>query len=258
MLSTRSKLSLCQYLGLQERGFLRATLQKYEIPTRDWYPIESIVDVLRESIFAATADQVHSLLDEILRTQDDLRSRVSPRYRNDERWADVVRCLEFDGYRIEGQELHTVDPTIEHATPLEDDLTTEIKRSSLPNAEAIVQVLEKSADAYRKTPPDHNGCLTNARVALQTLATGIAKRRQVKHPGSFDENTWGQVLAYLRTSRFVSEKEEKALAGVFSLVSDGAHVPVGLTEQEMVRLGRSLIVGMCFFLVKRLNSGSVP
>jgi hypothetical protein len=258
MLSLRSKLSLCQFLGLQDPGFLRATLQKHEIPMRGWYPVEDVVDVVREFIFGATAGQLRSLLDEILRTQGDLRSRVSPRYRYDERWADLVRCLELDGYRVEGQNLQTVDPTIEHAAPLEDDLTTEIKRSGLPNVEGTLRVLENSADAYRRTPPDYNGCLADARVALQTLGTSIAKQRQVNHPGSFEENKWGQVLAYLRKSDFVTEEEEKALAGVFGLVSEGTHAPVGLTEQEMVRLGRSLIVGMCYFLVKRHNSGRVP
>src|ERR1035437_7228145 len=151
MLSNRSRLSLCQFLGLQERGFLRATLQKYEIPTRDWYPVENIMDVLRESIFAATADQLHSFLDEILRTEGDVRSRVSPRHRYDERWADLMRCLELDGYRVDGQSLRTVDSTIENAAPLEDDLTAEIKRSYLAEAERIVRVLEKSAEASHRS-----------------------------------------------------------------------------------------------------------
>ena len=61
-------------------------------------------------------------------------------------------------------------------------------------------------------------------------------------------------MSYLRTSDFITMEEEVALAGVFGLVSEGAHIPVGLTEQEMVRLGRTFIVGMCFFLVKRHNS----
>lgn len=258
MLSNRSKLSLCQFLGLHERGFLRAILQKHNFPTRGWYPVEDIVDVLRESILPGGDDQLHCLLGEILRTQGDMRSRVSPRYRYDERWTDLVACLELDGYRVEGQSLRTVDPTIEQAAPLEDDLTAEIKRSLLPEAPGIVQVLEKSANAYRQTPPDYNACLTDARVALQTLARDIARQRQAKHPGSFGESKWGEVLSYLRTSGFVTKKEEETLAGVFTFVSDGAHVPVGLTQQEMVRLGRSFVVGMCYFLVKRHNSGCVP
>lgn len=257
MVTARTKLSLCQFLSLLSPGFIRASLRKHEIPTRNWFPVEDIVDVVSEFIFSATADQLHSLLDEILHTQGDLRNRISPRYRYDERWVDLERCLELDGYRIEGQALHAIDPTIEHGTPLEDDLTAEIRRSQLVEADNIVRVLENSTEDYRKAPPDYNGCLANTRVALETLAKAIAKKRQASHSGSFDERRWGQVLAYLRTSGFVNEKEEKAVAGVFGLVSEGAHSPVGLTEQEMVRLGRNFILGMCYFLVKRYNSGSV-
>lgn len=55
---------------------------------------------------------------------------------------------------------------------------------------------------------------------------------------------------HLRTSGLITEGEEKGLAGVFTFVSPGAHSPVGLSETEMVRLGRSLVVGMCYFLIK--------
>ncbi len=100
-------------------------------------------------------------------------------------------------------------------------------------------------------PPDYNACLTHARVALQTLATSIAKKRQAAYGKTFDETKWGEVISYLRTSGLITDPEEKGLAGVFGFVSPGAHVPIGLTEEEMVRLGRSLVLGMCYFLVKR-------
>ena len=257
MLSLRSKLSLCQFLALQEQGFLRATLLKHGVQVEKWHPNGSAVDVLGNSVLQASETALQSILGEIARTQGDLRSRVNPRYRYDERWADLMRCLELDGYRMDGQDLRIGDPTIADTAPLDDDLTAEINRSHLPAAAGIAEVLDKSTEAYRKTPPDYNACLTNARIALQALASGIAKQRRNNHPGSFDDDKWGQVLSYLCKSGFVSKKEEEALAGVFGLVSDGAHVPVGLTEQEMVRLGRSLIISICFFLVKRHNTGTV-
>ncbi len=34
--------------------------------------------------------------------------------------------------------------------------------------------------------------------------------------------------------------------------SPGAHTLVGLSETEMVRLGRSLVVSMCYFLTKTM------
>ena len=49
-------------------------------------------------------------------------------------------------------------------------------------------ILDGSASAFRNS--DFNGCLNNARVALQTLASSIARERLREHPGSFDEKKW--------------------------------------------------------------------
>ena len=85
------------------------------------------------------------------------------------------------------------------------------------------------------------------------MATAIAEARRAKQGGNFDASSWGQVLAYLRTSGLITEQEETGISGVFTFVSPGAHTLVGLTEREMARLGRSLIAHMCYFLVKRFN-----
>ena len=113
--------------------------------------------------------------------------------------------------------------------------------------------LESSADSFRRVPPNYNACLNDARVALETLARMIAKARLSKHPGGFDETKWGQVLAYLRASRLVTAAEEGGLAGVYGFISPGSHKLIGISEEEMVRLGRSLLVSMCYFLVKKHN-----
>ena len=248
MLSSRTKLSLCQYLYLQDRSFASVLLEKYGL--HDNYSVP-FIDGLRSLLLSASEDRVHSLLAEVIRTQGDLRNRVSPRYRYDERWDDLVRCLHLDGYTIRDKDLVAADPTIEASPPLEDDLSSELQRSGLSQALGITQLLEKSADAFRRIPPDYNGCLTNARVALQTTATAIASAWQEKHPGTYDHTKWGEVLTYLRRSSFVTEAEEKGLAGVFGFVSPGAHIPIGFTQDEMVRLARSLIASMCYFLIKR-------
>ncbi len=64
----------------------------------------------------------------------------------------------------------------------------------------------------------------------------------------------GVRLSYLKTSELIREDEEKGLAGVYRFVSAGSHRPVGLTEQEMARLGRSLVSSMCYFLIKLHNN----
>jgi len=238
MISMRSKLSLCQFLELQERGLLKLLLEKHGFPT---YPFDNfqLMEALRETMLSGQPEQMGNLLSEVVKTHGDLRNRVQPRYRFDERWRDLVGCLGLDGYRVEPDRLVVVDPTIEAAAPFEDDLSTELRCSGLSEAEDIIRMLNNSAEAFRKLPPDYNACLSDARVVLQTLGTAIAKTRLVAHTGTFDETKWGQVLSYLRTSGFIIQSEEEAIAGVFGFVSPGAHTPMGLTEQEMARLGRS-------------------
>lgn len=220
---------------------------------RDSTPYAQVVNVVRTSIDGSGEAQVHQLLSEIVRTQGDLRTNVSPRYLYDERWRDLRLCLALDGYLVDGESIVTIEPAIEGAEPLEDDLTQELQRSGLKDAEEVLRVLGESADSFRRIPPDYNGCLSNARVALQTLVTNIAKARQPMYPGTFDETKWGQVLAYLRTSGFIDQKEEDGISGVYSFVSPGAHHPIGLSEEEMARLGRSLVSSMCYFLIKEHN-----
>jgi hypothetical protein len=51
----------------------------------------------------------------------------------------------------------------------------------------------------------------------------------------------------------MTEEEERGIAGVHRFVSPGAHRHVALSDQEMTRLGRSLIISICYFLIKEHN-----
>lgn len=208
---------------------------------------------LLEWLTSATPNQIESLMAEVVRTQGSFRNNVSPRYVYDERWEDVRVCLQLDGYIIDQNQLRTIEPVVDGTIAPEDDLIAELRRSGLGEAQDVAASLERSAEDFRRSPADLNGALTNARVALQTLATAVSRTRAASRPVGFDESKWGQVIAHLRTSGAISEEEEKGLAGVFTFVSPGAHTPVGLSETEMVRLGRSFVIGMCYFLVKRHN-----
>lgn len=258
MISRRTSLSIVQLLGLQDRAFVGLIFEKHGLPyceqiaCAEPYAL-NLLNLLSDSTAKATQEQLHALAAEIIRTKGDLRSRVTPRYRHDERFSDLDRCLLLDGYFIKGDELVPQDPTILETPLIEDDLTQALKRCGLPDGPAVVQKLVDSAEAFRKSPPNFNASLNDARVALQTLATSIATVRLSQSPGSFDEKKWGAVLAYLRSSGFITEEEEKGLAGVFGFVSPGSHLPLGLSEMEMARLGRSFVSGMCWFLVKRFG-----
>lgn len=261
-LSRRSRLSLCQFLDLFDRDSLVVLFEKHGLQTDDLsnqWGGTSVTAAVRGAVLAASGEQIGNVLEEALRTHGALRYQISPRYRFDERWNDLLLYLELDGYR-RGQDEYEretdtfvpTEPTIEGVQAIEDDLAAELQRSGLPDAGDIARVIENSADAFLRG--DFNGCLGNARVALQSLATSIAQQRQATHSGSFDPSKWGQIAAYLRVSGFITEQQEAGLTGVFSFASPGSHTPVGFSEQEFARLGRSLALGFCYFLVKHFNA----
>jgi hypothetical protein len=207
---------------------------------------------------ASSASQVEGLVDEICHSTRMLRAAVFPKYLYDERWDDLDRCFLLDGYRFTGDystgyKVVAVDPTIAETPPLDDDLSGELNRSNLADRQEIMRLMKNSADDFRKQPQDLNGALTSARISLETLAKNIAAIHRATTPMSGDPTKFGATLLYLRQIGFLDQKEEELIAGVYSFVSPGAHVPVGFTEEEMVRLGRSMIASMCYFLAKTHN-----
>jgi len=193
------------------------------------------------------------VLEEIARTTGDLRAPVSPKHRFDERWSDLSRCLELDGYLIEEKRIRTTDPSIGDAVPIDDDLLRELSMCGMPRASDIVRKINESSDAFRSTPPNFNACLNDARVALETLAVDIAHSRHALAGATYDPSKWGSVIQYLKSTGLISLEEERGLAGVYGFVSPGSHRPVGVSEEQMARLGRSLALNMCWFLLKRQN-----
>jgi hypothetical protein len=216
--------------------------------------LEGLVAFLRE----APSDRVQGLVEEIVATEPDLHDRAVDQWGNGagpyrSRWEDLLRCFALDGYAVSKGRLTAVEPDLEGAGHVEDTLAAEIRRSLLPGTEGIIALLEKSADAFRQVPPDYNSCLVNVRAALQTLATEIGRARQKTNGGSFQADKWGQVLDYLRTSGLITTVEEALVSAVYTVLSSGAHQHVGLSQEEMVRLGRGMAISVSYFLVKLHN-----
>jgi hypothetical protein len=69
--------------------------------------------------------------------------------------------------------------------------------------------------------------------------------------GPVDSTKWGAMIMHLRMCGLITLEEERGLAGVYTFVSPGSHRPIGLSEEQMARLGRSLAMSMCWFLLKR-------
>ena len=249
VITKRTKLSLSQLLDLFNPNVVHVILDKYDISCRGYRQIE-----VSRALSDANQLSIGGFVEEIIETRGDLRNRVTPRYRFDERWQDLEKCLLLDGYRIEGNSITKVDPVIEGGEPIEDNLTYEIEHSCLPTSTEIKSHITLSADAFRKAAPDYNGCLSHARIALETLVRSIAENK------GFQINTaskgWGSSLSYLQANGFITKKEEVALSSAYTFISEGSHVPVGFTEEEFVRFGRNLVTSMCYFVIKIFNGGN--
>ncbi len=254
MIGSRTRYSLAQFLELHETAFVVVLLGKHDLRTS----VEDgrlLTDVL-QSLRSAADEKILSLLDEIARTSGDLRVRISPKYRHDERFSDLCRCLQLDGYVIENKKISQTDPSISDAPPLEDELIEALKASGLSGADEIAKKINNSSDSFRSSPPNYNACLNDIRVALETLARAIAITQQLGGSPTYDQSKWGSVISFLKQVEFITQEEEKGLAGVYGFVSPGSHRPVGISEEQMARLGRSLALGMCWFLVKSYQSAA--
>ncbi len=252
MIGFRTQYSLAQFLELHELDFVVVLLGKHQLHS-SISNNHILTEVLR-SIRNAANDKVLSLLEEVARTSGDLRSRVNPKYRYDERLSDLCRCLQLDGYIIEDKKLRQTDPSISDAPPLEDDLIEALKASGLSGANTIAQKINDSSESFRSSPPNYNACLNDIRIALEALACEIAIMCKASASPLFDKTKWGSIVSFLRQVEFITSEEEKGLAGVYGFVSPGSHRPLGIPEEQMARLGRSLALGMCWFLIKSYQS----
>lgn len=251
MISLRTRYSLAQFLSIQEASVSIALFSKYGVEHLSLYPAQLLTGIM--NIVRDQHDETLLLvLKEIIATPGHLRAKVSPKPVFDERMHDLTQCLLIDGYIVEDKKLLQADPSIADAAPVEDDLIIALRGSGAPRREAIIGKINDSAEAFRAAHPDYNAALTNARVALETLAGDVAAdvAHQQQIPTSYNSNKWGEVIGFLRNSGEITVEEEKGLAGVYGFISAGAHRPLGIPENQMARLGRSFALNMCWFLLQ--------
>lgn len=159
-------------------------------------------------------------------------------------------------YIVENKKITLSDPSISDAPPLEDDLLEALRESGLSDSHEIIRKINDSSGSFRSSPPNYNACLNDIRVALETLARAIASNQQSSSTSSYDETKWGAVINFLRQVEFITQEEEKGLAGVYGFVSPGSHRALNISEEQMTRLGRSLALSMCWFLVKSYRNAT--
>jgi hypothetical protein len=244
----RTRYSLAQLLEQQETAIVVTLLSKHgaRISLNHGSQVYDLVNAVR----GLGDREAMGVLAEVLATAGDLRFRVNPKYRFDERMHDLTQCLMLDGYQVADKRLHQTDPSIADAAPIDDDLIDALKTCGAPRSGEIIQKISDSAQAFRAAPPDYNAALVNARIALETLAGDIAFDVAGGGPLTYNPAKWGEILQFLRSRGEISVEEEQGLAGVFRLLSPGAHRPVGIPEAQMTRLGRSFALNMCWFLLQ--------
>jgi hypothetical protein len=121
----------------------------------------------------------------------------------------------------------------------------------LASSDEVIRLIKLSAESFRKSSPNYNACLSLSRIALETILREIAKFKNFETTG--DDKLWGKSLSYLKNIGFITSKEESAIASTYTFISDGAHIPVGFTEEEFARFGRNLAMSVCYFIIKKLN-----
>jgi len=257
MIGQRTRYSLVQFLALQEPINLIVLFGKYgrqDLSLSHGQLLHDLLNTLQDF----DDRELMLVLGEVVETSGDLRARVNPKYRFDERMRDLTQCLLLDGYLIEEKRLIQTDPSIADAMPFEDDLITALQNSGISRAQEIIAKINDSTNAFRAMPPDYNASLVNARVALETLASDIASLvDSYQHArATYNPSKWGEVIAFLRSSGKITVEEEKGLVGVFGFLSPGAHRPVGIPNDQMTRLGRSFALNMCWFLLKNHLGGN--
>ena len=247
-ISKRSKISLAQLLGVLDCQTIHVLFDKYDF---DSYQANSLIGI-NDEIKSGSEMQLSELIGEVIRTSTTLRNGASPKYKYDDQLDEFKKSLLLDGYEIKEKTIKSLDPNFIGKEPVEDELVNEIDKSDLDQKDEIISCLTASASDFVKAEPDYNGSLTNIRICLETIVRKVAFTKGFSTTRS--GNTWGPSLSYLKTNGFFTEKEEKTLASIYTFVSDGAHVPIGFSEEEFVRLGRNICASMCYFVIKKHNA----
>ena len=210
MISKRTRYSLAQYLELHEISFVTVMLNKNGIRASIGYghQLADVLDCLR----SATDEEILLVVDEIARTSGDLRSRISLKYRHDERISDLSRFLNLDGYIVDGKKVIPVDPLICDSPPLEDDLLEALRQSGLSESEIISSKINDSTEAFRASPPKYNACLNDVRVSLESLARSITRAFESEDSPTYDPAKWGSILNFL--TQVVNCREKRNSEGM--------------------------------------------
>jgi hypothetical protein len=202
-------------------------------------------------IAEASPQIIRAMLLELLSANKALRNGAPIKNVFDNSIDELRRWALHDGWIVEGTALVRVTPMAETITGLRDKLTEDLAVSGLDPDGAIRAALNESSKNFVAHSPDFNGSITHARIALETVARRAAQRIAKERGATYPDDSWGKALALLKAETVIEKVEEDILARVYTFVSDGAHVPKGISAEEWARLARTFSVCSTYFLLRK-------
>ena len=248
MFSRQTIAAIAQVLTSLENSFRFALLYKHLGASREELPtkIHGLIETLVFTEDAAVLD----LVKELATNSSSIRTEALTRYVFDERFEDLEKWLLYDGWRIDERRLIRVGPAVTDAAEVQDDLLDLIASLKLDQDGEVRRLISDAANDFVASPPDFNGSNTKVRIALETLVKRIAIELGGSGALGTGRNKWGVALSILRTHSLIDVQTEQTIAGVYTLISPAAHIPVGIDDEEWARLTRTFAVSICYYVIK--------
>lgn len=247
MLSNQTAAGLVQLLSALSQDAVRLLLIKHLNADPSPFTTTTLLYIVR----SAPSDGMAGLLAELLGGGTAVRSDAPVKYVFDGRLRDFRARLRADGFDVLEDALIRLVPGAEPTARISDELENALATGVVDADGAIRRLLRESYGSLSATPPDFNDATTKARIALESIARRAAAAIAARSAQPAPADTWGSALHYLRVGGLMSREEEEALAKVYTLISPGAHVPKGLTDEQWALLARTFAVSGAYFLVRQ-------
>ena len=245
MLTNRTKATLVQFFGALSHDAVRLLLIKH----LNADPNPFTIDICFNILASAQPDAMAGLLVEIVAGRTEIRADAHRKYVFDARHTDLRRQLRADGFDVVEDSLVRLLPTAEPVAQINDYLEETLAGSGLDDDGDVNRLLHDSSASLSAAIPDFNDATTKARIGLETVARRSAMALAIAAGRPTPQDTWGHALANLRDEGVITPAEDTALASIYTLISPGAHVPRGLTDQQWALLSRSFAVSGIYFLL---------
>lgn len=208
------------------------------------------VDDLLRVLESANTSAVCDLLVELIDNKTDVRVDAPIKRTFDGRIEELKRRLRTDGFEVTDGTMTQLQPAAQPAAQITDYLER-VLDTELDQSGEIRRLLRESHNHMSASPPDYNSSTTKVRIALETIARRSAHLIATKRFKTLPDDKWGAAIAFLRTENVIGGTEAEALVRVYSLISPGAHVPKGLTDEQWALLSRTFALSSAYFLTQQ-------